>query len=164
MRIRMVLSVLAFSCAVIASPASAGSLKLTFVSPDSYTDGGGKTAFALPTAADAQKAIGDHLNALAQSKLPPSAVLKIEVLDIDLAGRPNLGGQNRDVRIFDDISPPRIKMHFALEDGGRVVSSGEDNVSDPSYLNSVGKQNYGPLDRERAMLSKWFAGRFLKGN
>ena len=157
------LSVVALGLAsALASTAAAGTAVITFVAPEGYTDGGGKTAFDTPTVADAQNAIGSHLTALAQSKLSPGQTLKIDVLDLDLAGRKQMAGGGRDVRIFDDISPPRIKVRYALEEGGRVLLSAEETVSNPMYLNTVGRSNYRPLDRERIMLSRWFEERFVE--
>lgn len=158
-----ILSVVALGLAsALASTATAGTAVITFVAPEGYTDGGGKGPRVSPTAAEAQNAIGSHLTALAQGKLPPNQTIKIDVLDLDLAGRKDFAAAGTDIRIFDDISPPRIKVRYALEEGGRVLLAAEETVSDPMYLNTVGRNDYRPLDRERLMLSRWFEARFVQ--
>jgi hypothetical protein len=69
------------------------------------------------------------------------------------------------VRVYDDISPPRIKLRYALEDNGRAAASGEETVSDPTYLSGVGRSSASsdPIRYERAMLTKWFLARFVQG-
>lgn len=90
--------------------------------------------------------------------------LKIDILDIDIAGRRDvLGGGTQDVRVYDDISPPKIKLRYALEEDGRAVSNGEEQLSDPTYLNTLSKASTGdPIRYERPMLTKWFVARFVR--
>jgi hypothetical protein len=148
-----------------AEGALAGTAEVNFVEPDGYSDAGGKGGMRdVPTREVVLREIRAHLVGLAERHLGPSQVLKIDILDIDIAGRREvLRSGVEDVRVYDDISPPRIKLRFVLSENGKEVASGEDRLSDPTYLNTLGRSSSGdPLRYERAMLTKWFLARFAK--
>ena len=149
--------------AALSATAASAAVDVAFVAPEHYTDGGGKGGFGdLPVKAVVEREIRAHLTGLGERNLAPGQTLKIEVLDIDLAGRRDiLGSSNGDVRVYDQLNSPRIRLRFTLEEGGQIVSSGEDLLTDPLYLNSLSRTSTGdPLRYERPMLTKWFLGRF----
>lgn len=150
-----------------ASAALAGTAEVNFLNPDGYSDPGAKGGMReQPTREAVLREIRAHLSDLAQRNLGPNQTLKIDVVDIDIAGRRDtLRSGADDVRIYDDISPPRIKLRYALEENGRAVTSGEETISDPTYLNGVGRTSSSSdaIRYERAMLTKWFLARLVQG-
>jgi hypothetical protein len=167
MDMRLIAAVAAVAVLVLGAEAAlAGTAEVNFVAPDGYSDPGGRGGMRdLPTREAVLREIKAHLLDLAQRNLAPDQSLKIDILDIDIAGRRDvLGAGVQDVRIYDDISPPRIKLRFALSENGKDVASGEETLSDPTYLNTLGRVPQGdPLRYERPMLTKWFVARFVRG-
>jgi len=52
-----------------------------------------------------------------------------------------------------------------LSEDGRAVASGEERLSNPTYLNTIARPSSGdPLRYERPMLTKWFVARFVRRN
>jgi hypothetical protein len=101
-----------------------------------------------------------HLEQLGQ-RLPAGQTLAIEVLDVDLAGEvwPRVGTEVRIVR--GRLDWPQIELRYTLSEGGRTVASGEERVSDPSYLfGGRTVHTLGALPYEKRMLSAWFRERF----
>lgn len=158
-------SFVGLSLAAFLSAAMAATVDVAFVEPERYADGGGKGAFRdLPTKGAVEREIRNHLVNLAERKLAPNQVLKIEVLDIDLAGRRDVleaGGD--DIRVYDQLNSPRIKLRYVLEENGGAVLNGEETLTDPLYLNSLARASTGdPLRYERPMLTKWFLARIVE--
>lgn len=148
-----------------AVPAWAGTAEVSFVAPDKFSDPGGKGGLRdVPTREVVLREIKAHLENLAERNLPAGQTLRIDILDIDIAGRREvLGVGVEDVRVYDDISPPRIKLRYALEEGGRTLLQGEERVSNLTYLSGVARPQSGdPIHHEREMLTKWFLTRFVK--
>lgn len=155
--------VAAFS--LLSAAASAATVEVEFVEPERFTDGGGRGGFGDVPAKDVVlREIRSHLEGLGARNLAANQVVKIAVLDIDLAGRRAiLGSGTNDVRVYEDLTMPRITLRFALEKDGRAVLSGEDTLSDPLYLRSLQRPAAGdPLRYERPMLTKWFLARIAK--
>jgi hypothetical protein len=162
---RVIGYIAAMALVVATGPAAAATAEVNFVDPDGYADPGGKGGLRdVPTRETVFREIRAHLSDLAQRNLPADQLLKIDVVEIDIAGRREIlrtGGE--DVRIYDDISPPKIVLRFTLSAGGRVVDSGEERLSNPTYLNTLGRASSGdPIRYERPMLTKWFMARFGK--
>jgi hypothetical protein len=86
------------------------------------------------------------------------------VTDVDLAGRFEWWRPYAyDVRILRDITWPRIKLRYALADGGRTVLSAEEQISDLNYLMNAGvRSSSDPLKYEKAMLDDWFRARTVR--
>ena len=93
-----------------------------------------------------------HLQSLGERYLPPSQTLKIEVLDIDLAGHTRYFFRSvlSEVRILNGRADfPSIKLRYVLESGGKVSASAEETVADMDYLNVPPERSSGePLRYE----------------
>jgi hypothetical protein len=146
-------------CALLsATTAQAGSAEVSFIQPDRYADAGhGVDAEAVRHRLEA------HLQDLAQHWLPPGQTLKIDILDIDLAGetRPMLNRAD-DLRVVTGRADwPRIQLHYSLVGGDQTIASGDESLSDMGYLSRqrVG-DSLSALPYERRMLSDWFRKRF----
>jgi len=90
--------------------------------------------------------------------------VKIEVLDVDLAGEIEWWHGPYDIRYLRDYTWPKIKLRYTLEENGQTIRSAEETVSDPSYQMSVIVTRSGEvMPHEKAMLARWFRSRFAPG-
>lgn len=107
---------------------------------------------------DVLKGLTEHFEHLGKS-LAPDQNLKIEVLDVDLAGRLVPGAHGgHDLRILRGGADwPRIQLRYSLEQGGQVVASGEAKLSDMNYLGHLNRYPDGDrLRYEKQMIDDWF--------
>ena len=146
--------------ALVAMPLSAA-VTVTHADPDRFTDAGDRNSDPVKI----MQAVAHHLERLGDRYLPANAVLKIEVLDLDRAGRPrmNLPTEIRIVRGKADI--PCIDLAYSLEMDGKVAQSKRERVCDNDYLRPLGPRGdaHDPLVYEKRMLETWFQERFAKG-
>lgn len=159
----VVTGLLAIAGSALAAPPN---LTVTYVQPERYADAGYSRSFASERdRAEVQRDIEQHLQRLAERSLPAGDALRIDVLDIDLAGHfePWRFQGSSDVRIVRDITWPRIKLRYALTRGGHATASAEEQLADLNYLMSINR--YSSSDRlryEKAMLDDWFEKRIVK--
>ncbi|MDH4869277.1 DUF3016 domain-containing protein [Pseudomonas sp. BN515] len=149
----IVLALLILSPTVLAS-----STEVSFSNPDKYSDarlyrdyGRGADDFVL-------KDLKAHIEKLGKRYLQSGQTLKVDVLDIDLAGQYEPWRVNfQDVRFMREVTWPRIKLHYSLEQDGKVLVSRDVTVIDQSYLQHG--NYYFSNDRlryEKTMLDDWF--------
>ncbi|MBO9650898.1 MAG: DUF3016 domain-containing protein [Variovorax sp.] len=155
---------LSMMLATTGSMASAADLTVVFVNPENFRDAAYSRSF--PSERDREEVMRDvqqHLQRLADRHLGPGDALRIEVLDIDLAGDFNpLRRAGSEVRILTDVTWPRMELRYTLSHDGQVIASGQERISDMNYLVMV-RRNSGS-DRfiyERPMLDNWFARRIV---
>ncbi len=142
----------------LARPArAAGLAEVRFVEPERFSDAG-RTPFDRE---QALASIGAHLNQLAQ-RLPDGQRLRIDVLDVDLAGEQVLrrGSEVRVLRGGADW--PQIRLRWTLERGGVALKSGEDRLSDLGYLSgrTAPSSSEGDFPHEKRLLTQWFRAQF----
>jgi hypothetical protein len=155
---------LLLSCiaAAAASGASAaGVVTVSFTDPPHFSDAG-----ATPWEKEATlRALTAHLQALGERYLSAGQALKVEVLDVDLAGtmRPARRA-GRDLRVVKGGADwPRIDLRYALEASGQPAISGQESVADMNYSRGVaGDRGADPLHYEKHMLDVWFKARFVE--
>lgn len=142
----------------LAVPAAAGVAEVRFVDSDRYADIG-RTVAERQRAMDALRA---HFDTLAQ-RLPEGQTLKVDVLDVDLAGEQRFTRHANDLRILKGRADwPRIRMHYEVLAQGKAVKSGDADIADMSYLDfSARLPDTGPLAYERRLLDEWFAKQVL---
>lgn len=162
-----IFAVVAFSAAFLAGAAWAEpKLSVVFVHPENYSDASYSSTFAnAKDLADVQRDVARHLQSLAQRLLPPDDSLKIEILDIDLAGRvePFRSRIGSDVRVVRDVSWPSIELRYTLTRGDKAMPIREERLSDLNYRSSFNRYHSGDrLRYEKAMLDRWFKERFEK--
>jgi hypothetical protein len=143
--------------ALAAVPATAaGRVDVNFVEPETFGDVGWGSV-------DRERnlqVLAQHFQALA-ARLPDTQTLRVEVLDVDLAGEPRPGAI-QDFRVVRGGADwPAITLRYVLDDRGSVLASGEERVTDMNYLFSrtVGS-DHGPLPYERRLIQRWFQERF----
>ncbi|MYM96869.1 DUF3016 domain-containing protein [Duganella vulcania] len=146
-------TMLAASLALLAGAAWAD-VSVSYVKPEDFTD--------VPrNAIDRARVLKDFSDYFAtlNAKLPPGQNLKIEVLDIDMAGRmwPRRNG-GEDIRVLNGGADwPRMRLHYTLEQDGKVLRSGDEQVSDMNYMQGISRYHDGDTLRyEKQMLDDWF--------
>jgi hypothetical protein len=119
---------------------------------------------------DEERTIGEirrHLEVLGERHLSPSQTLKIEVLDVDLAGRTRyfVRGGLSEIRVLQGRADwPSLKLRYTLESDGKVSDSAEETVADMSYLFiPAPRASSESLYYEKRMLDTWFRQRFVEG-
>jgi len=104
-----------------------------------------------------------HLQKLGQRYLQPDQRLRIDIHDIDLAGRfEPWHSRAYDVRFMREITWPTIDLSYTLVQPGQPDKQAQEQVSDKMYLSRPGRQASGNdrLYAEKAMLADWFRQRF----
>jgi hypothetical protein len=141
-----------------ACSAMAGSVSVSFVNTASFSDAG-------TTSWDEQanlKTLAVHLEKLGQRWLPVNQVLKVEVLDVDLAGALRSQRDGSQIRVLRGGADwPRITLRYTLEEAGKALRTGEEQVSDMTYAQGMsGHRDSTSLFYEKRMLDAWFKARF----
>jgi hypothetical protein len=159
---RRTMCVLISGLAIAASAPAEAAVSVSFTEPDRYADAG-LTRSRDPAARERVfRNIRQHLERLGERYLKPSQMLKVEVLDIDLAGRFEPWRPfAHDVRFMRSITWPRMTVRYALEEDGRVTASAKESIADLDYLMHADlRTSRDPLRYEKAMLDDWFRARF----
>jgi hypothetical protein len=146
-------TVLAAVVALLASNAALAEVTVTYTKPEDYTD----LARGSYDRDRILKQFSDYFASL-DKKLPAGETLRIDVLDIDLAGRMYPRRAADDIRIMNGGADwPRMHLRYTLEQDGQVLRSGDDNISNMNYQQS--RNTYfdsDPLRYEKQMLDDWF--------
>src|SRR6202790_3717180 len=123
---------------------------VSYGDPDRFTDAGD----ANNDPRQVMLSLERFLKELGDRYLPPQSNLKIEVLDLDRAGRPrmNLPTEIRIVNGKTDM--PCIELSYILEEGGKVLQARRERVCDPDFLRNLEPQysENDPLVYEKRML------------
>ena len=150
------------SCLIAgASTAMAGTVEVSFVDRQSYSDAG-TSRWDEDTNL---QVLARYLQNLGQRYLPADQVLKIEVLDVDLAGTVRPSRQGGDVRVVRGKADfPRLHLKYAIEAGGKVQRTGDEWLSDLTYTGGLSSSYRDqPLYYEKRMIDAWFKARFVQG-
>jgi hypothetical protein len=143
-----------FALFASAAGSAGAAVTVTYVQPDRFSD----VPFVTWEREDMLKDLTEHFTKLGNS-LPPGQDLRIDVLDVDLAGRAIPSARmGRDIRVMNGRADwPRIQLRFSLEQNGQVLKSGEAQLSDMNYQNhSVRYFDSEPLRYEKQMIDDWF--------
>jgi hypothetical protein len=141
----------AIAC-LTASVSASAAATVTYVNPEKMTD--------VPRFASDRKSMEmifrDHLNDLS-SQLPPGQELKVEFLDIDLAGDVFPKVPVRDIRVMKGQADwPRMHLRYSIVQDGKVLRSGERELSDSNYLMRSRSYNQDLYGHDKQMLDDWF--------
>jgi|KBSSwiStaDraftv2_1062776.scaffolds.fasta_scaffold224368_2 hypothetical protein len=141
-------------------PCAHAEVTVTFDKPQKYRDVGQRGTLA--NADGNMQDLAAYLKRLGDQYLPKDQSLRIEVLDIDLAGDERMGARTsgREVRTLTGRADwPSIGLRYVLEANGKEVDRREETVEDMNYLRrpliSSEKLGY-----EKRMLEQWFRERF----
>lgn len=151
----------AVSTALLATAAqAAGSVQVTFVKPENFAD----VRDSFMSTERHLATLKRHFEAAAAPYVADGQTLKIEVLDVDLAGEPRHGARADNTRVLRGRADwPRIQLRYALEAPGQAARAGEARVQDMAYLERfAGAPADTSLRYERRMLDEWFKAEFKK--
>ena len=138
---------------------AAGTVQVSFTDPEKFAD-----------VRDRANRVEDNVKALervvadaARPYVADGQTLKIEVLDVDLAGEIRPGARAGELRVLRGRADwPRITLRWSLEGAG-ATRSGQAVVQDMNYLMRPPTPQYdGQLAYERRMLDDWFREQFGK--
>lgn len=149
----VLLLVLALGSANLCHAASAD---ISYVEPDRFTDAGRGVE-----AERVRDALTRQFQALAAARLPADQSLRVEVLDIDLAGDPNPWLRPAsEIRVLKGRADwPRLHLRYTLARGEQVLSQGDTWLSDMDYLQSLPPlRHQDGLPYEQRMLDRWMRG------
>ncbi len=143
------------------SPACA-QVSVTFIAPERFTDAENRYGSGVSRRV-ALAEIRRLFEELGSRVLKPGQSLAIEVLDLDLAG---LDAPGLSVpfgpRVVTDITPPRLRLRYALAENGRTVLRAEEVVTDLNYLVRYGGRSTGyPFYYERELIRDWLQRRIV---
>jgi hypothetical protein len=146
--------------AVAASAQAAGQVAVSFVQPETYADIGWTTAQR-----QQNLAILEYGFRSAAERLPDGQWLKVEVLDVDLAGETRVLFNHPDIRVLKGgVDYPRMHLRWTLGAGSQVLRSGEARLSDPSYLFHAHAVGLGDaLAHDRVMIDRWLRETLVPG-
>ena len=134
---------------------AAGKVEVQFPSVPFYADAGDGTVEIERT----KRVLADHI-ATWQDRLPAGQTLRVEVLDIDLAGEIDHFHPQRIRVLGATADSPRLHLRFELRQVGRVLDAGEARLLDTGYLWRVAKRyEQRALHHERRMLDDWYDAR-----
>lgn len=141
-----------------ASAHAAGSVQVSFVKPDSFAD----VRDGAHRAQDHLAVLQRHLEEVGAPYLAQGQTLKIEVLDVDLAGEVSHSVRANDVRVLRGRADwPRLQLRYTLEAAGAAPRTGTATVSDMAYLQRMPALYANEaLPYERRMLEEWFKAEF----
>jgi hypothetical protein len=152
--------VLAAAVALIAAPSYA-TVDVAFVNPEKFTDSSNQR-WEMQSTLDA---LAQHMKRTGDRYIAANETLKIEVLDLDLAGWARFGGRApneiRTVRGGADF--PAMKLRYTLQ-SPNGAKSGEADLSDMAYQNH-GLSTRGssePYYYEKRMIDDWFRSTFAQ--
>lgn len=151
-------AMLALSTALALPLPATAAVTVTFLQPDHYRD----LPFSPIDRERVLKDLGDYFARLDKS-LPPGQDLKIDVVDLDMAGRivPNFRA-GQDLRVMRGGADwPHMTLRYTLSANGQVLSSGEEQLSDMAYLDRINIYPDGDTLRyEKRMVDEWFKKKF----
>lgn len=143
---------------LLSAGAVSASVTTAFSHPENFRD----LPFAPTDREQVLKELSDHFARLGKD-LPPGQDLRVEVLDLDMAGhiRPSFRGRP-DIRILTGGADwPTMVVRYTLESNGKVIASGEDKLSDMDYLQRINRYSDGDTLRyEKRMIDDWFKAKF----
>ncbi|MGH8462895.1 MAG: DUF3016 domain-containing protein [Pseudomonas sp.] len=163
---RAVLNVLILSLLApysLAQTAANASVEVNYVNPEHFRDAS-LDSNGYERGADEQvmKTLRSYLQTLGERYLPMGQTLRIDIRDIDLAGRYEpWHAQAYNVRFMRDITWPSIELHYVLTQNGLTVREEDAHLSDKFYLQRPGRSTTSDrLYAEKAMLNEWFRKQF----
>ena len=153
----MTIRILLAAATLAALPSQAATV-VTFTDPERYTDVANQRWETQSTL----DALERHIKRLGERYVAPGDTLRVEVLDIDLAGWARFGARApNEVRVVRGRADfPQMKVRYTLESRGRSTTA-EATISDPTYLDHGMRINSSePYYYEKRMLDGWFRSTF----
>lgn len=139
---------------LLAGASASAGVSVTFSHPENYAD----LPFAPWERDQVLRDLTEHFTRLAAT-LPPGQELKVEILDVDLAGRIRHDFRGaHEIRVLRGQADwPHIHLRYTLTQAGQVLGTGEEHLSNMMYLDRINRYVSGdPLRYEKQMIDDWF--------
>jgi hypothetical protein len=151
------MSIALATAALIASGTAEAAVSVTLVQPENFTDASLRN-YTGASRESVLRELQEYIVAVGERHVAPNQGLRVEILDVDLAGRfEPWRGAAYDARYLRDETWPKITVRYVLEDGGRILSSGSETIVDHHYLRRPVPEPAGTALRyERKMIDDWF--------
>jgi hypothetical protein len=138
---------------------AAGTVEVSYVEPEKFTDIGWGSFNRERTL--------DHLTTIFETLgrfLPDGQTLRVEVLDVDLAGEARLGTVNERRVLRGGIDWPQVKLRYTLLADNKVIKSAEEQLRDINYLSTLRglTATSSNLPYEKRMIENWFKVQFMQ--
>lgn len=147
----------ALGCLYGAAHAAPAAVDIAFVEPQAYADFG----HASWEIERNERVLTAHMRKLGARYLAPDQSLKVEVLDVDLAGEVERGQRGTVRLLINRADIPSITLRYTLDRPGMAPQQGEERIVDMDYMpmrEATGL--YEAMAYERYMLEQWFKTRF----
>ncbi|MDY0746130.1 DUF3016 domain-containing protein [Paucibacter sp. R3-3] len=137
-------------------------VEVSFVKPDQFIDIEGAN---FRRQDDYLEALQKHFQKVGETTLPGKD-LKIEITDVDLAGRVEPRRNGTDIRILRDRADgPSIQLRYVVSENGVELRRGESRLRDLAYMTGFNSYSDGdPLRYEKRMIDNWFKQEFGPAN
>ncbi len=138
---------------LISAGSAAAAVTVTFLNVDNYAEmpryDGDKQAIL--------NGLETHFKTLAAG-LPAGQDMKVEVLDLGMAGRIDPMHRMYDIRVLRGQADwPKMKLRYTIEEQGKVIKSGEESISDMTYMEHLNRYwRSDSLRYEKRMIDDWF--------
>lgn len=145
-------AIAALAAGLLPAAQAAGTVEVTWLHPEQYADAGRSVIDRERTL----QALGEHLQQLGR-KLPDGQTLRLEVLDLNLAGEIEPWGWHEMRVLRGRADWPRISVRYTLLADGQSLRSGQADLADMAY--TLGDRG-GAYGYEKRLLDDWFKTRF----
>jgi hypothetical protein len=132
-------------------------VQVDYLQPEMFADVGNRRFSDDKVRAAYLGELRKHLAERASKLLATGQLLRVSITEVDMAGefeswRPPAG----DVRIVNDIYPPRIDLTFRLAGGdGKLIREGARKLRDPAFLLGSNAYPDDPLRYEKRLIDRW---------
>ncbi|GAB2869327.1 hypothetical protein GCM10027277_43160 [Pseudoduganella ginsengisoli] len=143
--------------ALTAGAAHAGAT-VTYIEPDKFID----VPLSPIDRERVLKELTQHFEQLGK-QLPAGQDVKIEVTEVDLAGRiEHTRRTGNEIRLLTGGADwPRMHLRYTLTQDGKVINSGEADLASMNYLSEMNQYGGGEsLRHEKHMIDDWFGKTF----
>lgn len=149
---------IALAVMALSSAAARADVQVNFIHPEKFSDTKDNNGFRR---LEVLKDIEAHLVMQAGKRLPGRDV-RIEVLDVDLAGEVEpFGWHGQWLRVMRAVTSPSIELSYEVREGGKVVQQGKTRLRDMNYQDGFNIYYSGdPLRYEKRMIDRWMQREF----
>lgn len=137
---------------------ASAAVEVSFVKPDQFID---IQDANFRRQDDYLEGLQKHFQKMGEKTLPGKD-LKIEITDVDLAGRVEPRRNGMDIRILRDMADgPSIQLRYVVSENGVELRRGESRLWDAAYMTGFNSYSDGdPLRYEKRMIDSWFKQEF----
>lgn len=150
--------ILAAAVLALAGGAALAEVTVTYVKPEQFSD----VPYGVREREQVMKELTAHFDHMGK-QLPAGQTLKVEVLDVDLAGwvYPRRWGPD-DIRVLRGGADwPHMHLRYTLEQDGKVLRSGDRELANMAYQQRMNRYpSDDALRYEKQMLDDWFTQEF----